>query len=353
MPFQFNNNLVLISKSNDAIFNMSLSNYLTIKYNNSKSIKKILLLSSNSDCVSIGITQNCYKECNLDKMKKDKIPLVRRNTGGGACFLDFGNRLFSFIDKDPINTKENNYNIIIQSLHKLGLKNAVFSGRNDICINNLKISGSAFSHHGNVKKHHGTILLNIDKTKLTKYLTPNNLKLESKGIKSVDKRIMNLTEINPKLTHDDLNNAIINEFDKYYNEKSEKITIFNKYDLTDLKIFNKIYENYTSEEYLFNWNPAIISYKIEHKFSFGITDILFKCDKNVISECYIHSDSIETEFILSLPQYFIGLELNNNMPTFFLEKIKNHLEKNTISENNITNLIEIYNYLLLKLSNIS
>lgn len=64
-------------------------------------------------------------------------------------------------------------------------------GRNDLLLNGKKFSGSAFEVEmggiTNKKKvmHHGTILFNTNLDVIPKYLTPNILKIQSKGIDSV------------------------------------------------------------------------------------------------------------------------------------------------------------------------
>ncbi len=58
------------------------------------------------------------------------------------------------------------------------------SGRNDITVNNRKISGSAYRLHlggkngvGRKALHHGTVLFSVDLNALQKYLNPNKKKL--------------------------------------------------------------------------------------------------------------------------------------------------------------------------------
>src|ERR1700744_5375059 len=61
-----------------------------------------LYLWRNSPNVVIGCHQNAYKECDLTKMHADNITLVRRKSGGGTVYQDFGNAIFSFISPYPI-----------------------------------------------------------------------------------------------------------------------------------------------------------------------------------------------------------------------------------------------------------
>ena len=92
----------------------------------------------------------------------------------------------------------------MKSLARFGVK-AEASGRNDLVYQGAKISGSAYKLNPgkNAKAlHHGTILFNVDPTAIEKYLNPNKLKLQSKGIESVKSRILNLSIVHPDINHD-------------------------------------------------------------------------------------------------------------------------------------------------------
>ena len=102
-----------------------------------------------------------------------------------------------------------NNDILIRSLEKLGIRGAEPTGRNDICVHGRKVSGSAYKlslgrkdGSGRKSLHHGTMLLDLDLTALDKYLSPNKLKLQSKGVDSVIARVMNLKERVPHISHE-------------------------------------------------------------------------------------------------------------------------------------------------------
>jgi lipoate-protein ligase A len=84
-----------------------------------------------------------------------------------------GNSVFSFLN--PINdfSKEDyktmNNQVLIEALRKIGVPNAMPTGRNDICVGERKVSGSAYKlslgkKDGSGRKalHHGTMLLDLD-----------------------------------------------------------------------------------------------------------------------------------------------------------------------------------------------
>ena len=80
--------------------------------------------------------------------------------------------MFSFINPIYDFTKENyktmSNSIIIKALEQIGVK-AEPSGRNDICVDGKKVSGSAYKinlgykdGHGKKTLHHGTMMLNLN-----------------------------------------------------------------------------------------------------------------------------------------------------------------------------------------------
>jgi lipoate-protein ligase A len=83
------------------------------------------------------------------------------------------------------------------------------TGRNDICVGDRKVSGSAYKlslgkKDGSGRKalHHGTMLIDLDLNALQRYLSPNKAKLLSKGVESVISRVMNLKEAVPDVSHE-------------------------------------------------------------------------------------------------------------------------------------------------------
>lgn len=148
--------------------------------------------------------------------------LARRKSGGGCVYQDLGNSVFSFFnpisDFSKSDYKTMNNDILIQSLDKHGIK-AEPSGRNDICVDSKKVSGSAYKlslgkkdGSGRKSLHHGTMLIDLDLNALSKYLHPNKLKLISKGVDSVASRVVNLKELNADISHETWSDALAEAF---------------------------------------------------------------------------------------------------------------------------------------------
>ena len=168
----------------------------------------ILYLWQNSHTIVIGKNQNAYAECKVDEFIGAGGTLARRPSGGGAVYHDLGNLNFSIICKESI-AKEHTYQRIVkEALSYFGIVSE-FNGRNDLTVDDKKFSGNAFYVKDDVLCQHGTILINSDFKELSKYLTPDISKLERNHVKSVESRVVNLSEISDKITVESMKEAMI------------------------------------------------------------------------------------------------------------------------------------------------
>lgn len=239
----------------------------------------------NKNSVILGRNQDAFSEVNIDFLRTNKIKLARRKTGGGAVFHDKNNLNFSFIIPKNKFDKTISLNIIKNALLSLGI-NAEISGRNDILVNNKKISGNAYLNKENVTLHHGTILLNTNFELLENVLNVNTQKLKSHGVKSVKSRVLNLKDLYPKLTVKDLENAIQKEFEQTY---SGKCIYFDK--MPDIDV-----DFYSSDEWIFGDKKFINQEKFSHKFDWGTCEIKILKSKHK-KYIKIYSDSLDCEII--------------------------------------------------------
>ncbi len=158
------------------------------------------MLWQNDNTIVVGKNQNTLSEIDLDYVKTNGIRVVRRITGGGAVYHDMGNLNFTYITSCEGEWESDFSRFatpVISALSKLGIK-AEVSGRNDIVVDGRKFSGNAQTVVDGRILHHGTILFNTDVSILSKALTPDPEKVQSKGIKSVSSRVVNLSELLPE-----------------------------------------------------------------------------------------------------------------------------------------------------------
>lgn len=143
--------------------------------------------------VMLGRNQLIDNEVNTDYCKEHKIDIFRRKSGGGCIYADKGCIQFSYISRSVnANKAFADYMQRMADLLK-GLKiDAQLSGRNDILINETKVSGCAFYQLSNRSVLHNSLLFDTQLDHLSNALTPAKEKLKSKGVASVRQRVTNV-----------------------------------------------------------------------------------------------------------------------------------------------------------------
>ena len=143
--------------------------------------------------VMLGRNQLIDNEVNTDYCKEHKIDIFRRKSGGGCIYADKGCIQFSYISR-AVNANEA-FAQYMQRMADLlkGLKiDAQLSGRNDILIDNTKVSGCAFYQLSNRSVLHNSLLFDTQLDHLSNALTPAKEKLQSKGVASVRQPVTNV-----------------------------------------------------------------------------------------------------------------------------------------------------------------
>jgi len=162
-----------------------------------------LYLWQNQQTVVIGRNQNPWRECDTERLEKDGGKLARRLSGGGAVFHDLGNVNFTFLACKADDDLAQQQAVVVEACRSVGIA-AEVSGRNDLLAGGRKFSGCAFYEHNGRRCHHGTLLVDVDREKMARYLRPSREKLGSKGVASVRARVVNLRELCPALTAADM-----------------------------------------------------------------------------------------------------------------------------------------------------
>ncbi|GER65778.1 lipoate-protein ligase LplJ [Weizmannia acidilactici] len=246
-----------------------------------------LLFYINRPSIIIGRNQNTIEEINTDYVEKNGVIVVRRLSGGGAVYHDLGNINFSFITKDDGESFSNFRKFtdpVVQALRKLGV-NAELSGRNDIQVGDKKISGNAqFSTNGRMFSH-GTLMLNSELDKVVQALKVKQEKIESKGIKSVRRRVANISDF--------LEEPIsMPEFRQLLLE-----SIFGGKDISEYKLTGKDWEkiHQISEERYQKWEwnygkSPKFNLQRSKRFPAGSIDVRLDVNKGMIENCKIYGD---------------------------------------------------------------
>lgn len=293
--------------------------------------------------VQIGYFQNPLVEVNYEYLQKNNFSIVRRDTGGGAIYIDnlSANFCFSFPYKKH---KEllGNYNLfykpILQILNSMNV-NAVYSGKNDLVLENKKISGAAMSLVDDRIYAGFSLLWDIDFGVIDSVLTPSAKKMEAKGIKSVKQRLNRIKDYLPQYRSFDsfqFKDLILEKFLEYENQKK-----YEKFILTD-DMWNEIDDlvnlKYKNDDWTYGLTPSY-SYNVEQRLDFGTINFSLEIIQHKINKIKITGDFFIKKPLEEFESKFIGLFLDKKS---LLEALKNvNLFDFFNTQLNIENIIEI------------
>lgn len=249
----------------------------------------ILYLWQNQNTVVIGKSQNPWVECRTSLLDSEGGVLARRLSGGGAVFHDLGNLNFTFL------VSQENYNVdrqlsVIQEACRLAGIVAEKSGRNDLLAQGQKFSGNAFYHSGDHAYHHGTLMVDVDKEKLQRYLSPPKAKLQAKGIASVRSRVVNLKELSPDLSISTMKGYMVQAFQTVYGLPASEITLTD----SDCAAIEALTATNKSWEFLYG-TPLPFTFQCEEKFDWGYIQIQLQAKGGIITAAKVYTDAMDWE----------------------------------------------------------
>jgi lipoate-protein ligase A len=275
--------LYIYNKNTNPYFNLAAEEYVLKEFQ-----EECFMLWRNEPSIIVGKNQNTLAEINLDYVRQHKIPVVRRLSGGGAVFHDLGNLNFTFIVNEDVSSFSDFRRFtqpIIDVLRKLSI-NAEFSGRNDITIDGKKISGNAQYYYKNRILHHGTLLFSSSITDLSAALKVRPVKFEDKGVKSVSKRVTNISEhLKEPITIEQFIDLIMNHIREQTGGR--EMYEFTQEDIK--KIEKLVKEKYSTWEWNFGTSPDY-KFKNEKKFAGGTVEVNLNVEKGIIKDIKIYGD---------------------------------------------------------------
>ena len=310
----------IVTDCTDPYINLATEEYLTF---NAKEQEIILFLWQNAHTVVIGRNQDPWKECRVEAIKKDGCRLARRISGGGAVYHDLGNLNFTFIAREDLYDIAKQTDVILKACRLLGIA-AEKNGRNDLTIDGMKFSGHAYFQSNGYCYHHGTIMMDVRTEDMAKYLNVSKAKLKSKGVDSVRSRVTNLIDFRPDIDTEMMKTALIKAMADVYS--GEVI----KEELPDRSIpeLADLIAKCSSEEWRYGRR---IPFEIEReeRFSWGSVSVELHMKGELIAECGVYSDSLETEIFDRLASRLIGTkyDLTSLNAADFSDICENELER--------------------------
>lgn len=278
----------------DPYHNLALEEYLLDSCGEKECI---LYLWQNQQTVVIGRNQNAWKECKISRLEEDGGHLARRLSGGGAVYHDLGNLNFTFLVRKQNYDIQKQTEVILKAVKALGIP-AKRSGRNDLLADGRKFSGNAYYEKKDHCYHHGTLMVDVDKEVLGNYLTVDQSKLKSKGVDSVRSRVVNLKELRPDLTIEQLKRSLRTAMEEVYGNLCVPITEEN----LDQEELAERQKHFCSWKWRFG-QKIDFQMELSHRFSWGGLTIQLQVEEGTIVDAAVYSDALDQEFILALPAY--------------------------------------------------
>lgn len=252
--------LYVVSNSYNPYYYLACEEYFL-----KNSIHDILMLWRAEPSVIVGKHQNALAEINLPYVLKNKIKIARRLSGGGTVVHDLQNINFTFItngEPGKLIDFKKYISPIIEYLQVLGI-NATLGNKNEILIEDLKISGNAEHIFKNRVLHHGTLLFNSDMEQLKNAIKIEHGKYFDNSVQSNRAAVTNICNyFEEKISIEDfisgLSAYILNRFNNSttrFVEPEENIEIN--------KLVN---EKYSTIEWIYGYSPK---YLFKRKFSFN------------------------------------------------------------------------------------
>lgn len=228
------------------------------------------LVSPATPYVCIGFHQDAHQEVDLDFCRANRIPIFRRDLGGGAVYLD-GDQLFFHLILNKDNPavpkrKEAFYKKFLQPIinvyREIGIP-AEFKPVNDVITRTRKISGTGVGEIGDCIVFVGNLILDFNYEMMSRVLKMPDEKFRDKVHKTL---FDNLTTIRRELggkeaakwDNSQLNNLMAAEFQKILGSMQP----VEKDDILNAKM-DQLYLRMTKDAWLFQKGKKILGREVK------------------------------------------------------------------------------------------
>jgi lipoate-protein ligase A len=257
---------VLKLETHNAAMNMAIDEAILLSRMSDAVPNTLRFYRWRPSAVSIGRNQKLENEVNLENCRIHGIDVVRRISGGGTVYHDSeGEVTYSVVAnledmsaRDISEVYSRIYAAISEALRIVGVTADYSPGDSKNCpnltVNGKKISGSAQANRAGVILQHGTLLLNVDFTRMFTFLRVPwaNSCMQVVGI-AKDKITSVENELGHSVTPETAANAVAHGFTVALNMQVVENVQSERSELTreELEVADKLYhQKYATED----WN---------------------------------------------------------------------------------------------------
>jgi len=304
-----------ISDNTDAFFNLATEQYLLHNFS-----EDVLFLWRSHNAVVLGKHQNACAEANYEYCKNNDIKIARRLSGGGTVFHDLGNINFTLIRnlKDGM-SKAVDYRYLLEPIRtvlaNLNIETA-YSKRDDLLLNELKISGNAQHIHqkGLRNLHHGTLLYDSDLKKLNTAIRSEGI-YEGKSVPSNRSDVTNIREYHDYGVTEDFLKLFGNGLQTYFGASNIPLN-----SNESIEINHILMDKFIRESWILGYSPKYL-----HKRNFNFGGFEYQIEMEV-QDGIINRLDIKASLDTALPlnyEKLVGTELEwDKICTGYTEKDK-------------------------------
>jgi lipoate-protein ligase A len=290
----------IISNNTDPYFNLAAEEYFFKEFK-----EDIFMLWRSEPAVIVGKHQNTLAEINYNYVKNNNIKVARRLSGGGTVYHDLGNINFTFIvngKEDQLVNFKRFIEPVLKVLHDLSV-NAEFKGKNNIMVNNRKISGNAEHIFRERVLHHGTLLFNTQLNILNESIRVTPGRYRDKAVKSRRGVVTNIEEyLQSGIDILDFRDLLLKHVvTNYHNPIIYKLS-----DKDIEKIDTLVKDKYSTWEWIYGYSPK---YSLDCIYKTEIQDILFRIfvEDGIIKNVEVKGIYNNEKILLELPGLIKGV----------------------------------------------
>jgi lipoate-protein ligase A len=164
--------------------------------------------------------------------------------------------------------------------------------------------------------------------------------MQSKGIKSVAARVVNINTLNPLLTHELLSEEIIKSFKKFHNV--DDILIERVAESLTLGSNKEVAANMAT---LLDWDWRFgkepeFSHHLETRFAWGLIDLYMVVKDGKVLSVTLNTDALDVELVVSIQAHLLHTEYSPRKLAEALAKAKEALGENAAAAANIDEFSE-------------
>ncbi len=162
-------------------------------------VDSIILVSPERPYVCLGFHQDLEKEVELDFCRERGLPIVRREVGGGAVYLDQNQVFIQWVFRqgqlpDNLTARFELYaRPLVETYQALGI-NASFRPVNDIHVEGKKIGGTGAAQLGAADVVVGSLMFDFDKETMSRVLKVSSEKMRDKVFESLTQYMTTMVE---------------------------------------------------------------------------------------------------------------------------------------------------------------